>query len=289
MVNTSSTNRIDILGAHRGGTTATLALLDGGSLPPIEVRLVDPTVGRAAALARQWTSAGYRAVPIAASAGSLKPGSPARVTIAATDDPAFQVEQLKSPTSDLTVAGLVIATRDAQELGGLVLGIGAVVPQRANQLRRDAVAVFECIRQLTDGVRVSSTAVNSPIFNMAQVDRVRSALYDELATDARRFLVTGRTEGRVVLSCAYPETASYSVSVRQRAGRSALAMRACHTSLLPGQAVIYLNEDQPKWMFAVIPTRIGLVYTPELPDSAGLERAIDEAARQRSASLYVTD
>ena len=319
---------LDLHGAHRGGSAATRALLERGTLPPMEVCLVDPVPSRAAQLSATWSNAGHRAVGVQADAREVSLDRQVDVLGLCTDDVNAQLHLLESSEARLIVMGLIVASTAVDGYGGQVLGFGATVPEHDALTRQSAERLFREVVRLTDGRRVTSHAVSDPVLNNLQVDTVRNLLYQRLAQDAYEFLNEGRAQGSLYVTVASPSGATFPLNLHLRQGRSraqmqdmaqrqtkeqVLSLRGKQAGIAIHRAAIFVDDTAASapWLYAVIPSsasfgRSSQFLTVELPSSpaAPLLRQMrqqrlareaaakaEEAARQQAAqqTIYATD
>ncbi|MBV9471100.1 MAG: hypothetical protein JOZ57_17825, partial [Abitibacteriaceae bacterium] len=168
---------------------------------------------------------------------------------------------------------------------GRVIGFGATVPEANRQTRADTTRLFQSIIDLTDGQRTTSTAVSYPVLNTVQMDGVRDTLYQQLAQDARTFLVSGHAPGRLYIAAAWPAPAIYRMNIQLRQGRSRSQMRTEVESRAAkthhASATVYLDEANSRWSYIVITSSPRQSITIELPESGAMPLVREQIKREQ--------
>lgn len=262
---TTKLRTVDLVGAHVGGDTITSCFLGTKPLPQLDVQIIDQQAGRPEALAKVWTEAGHQAIGRTGDARIVRARSGGDLIALATDDPTVQVQLLQRSQARMITIGLMLASKGASDGSGFVLGYAAVVPEHDQQMRADAVTLFSCIQQVTGGQRLSSQAVSSPIWNVAKLPGVRTAIYQNLSTVASKFLWEGEMTGQLLVACALPAPTAYPLVLEERNGRSRRQM--CDAAARRGKSVAcaYVDQSRPDWLYTVLPTRYGRGIPVEFP------------------------
>lgn len=293
------TPQLEIIGAHRGGHAYSRPLWDQRGMPALRVNLLDLEPGRPQALAKLWEEHGHAALGQVADVRHLAL-QPTDVRVLCLDDATAMLRLTQTAANQrLLQWGLLVNTADAGQYGGRVLGFGATLPEGDLPRRAEAQALLQRLAALV-GERETSASLRAPLLNAPQVDRVREAIHQRLATDASAFLQRGAATGRLFV--AEPSGARlFSLRLEARHSRTREQMRQAALRDAEGetgwQAVAFVDQ-RPDWLYLAFlrprgtrrPLRYEVEFAVELPESPATTALAQWRQQQAArAEIHATD
>jgi hypothetical protein len=244
---------LELNGGHRGGLEhARLLATKTRDLPELrlalDVAVVDPYPGRAPKLATALSEQGVKAF------GEVRPADDrsADIKVLAIDD-AEATGRLLARARDgsmLVEPSILVSAPTLGRAGGVVLGIGAVLPQGAQDAARSALDVFGRIAAMAPAA--TSRRITSSALNSSQMRSTRRMLHDRLTAATLNQLTGKGVPGEVFVvdgltSVRYP-LATVEASGQER--RRDLVLAATH-EIAPSQgeerlAVAFLDPADPR-------------------------------------------
>ena len=274
---------LTLVGAHRGGGAFTEQILQSESTGLDAVTIIDPNESYCSTLRKRWTGAGYRTRSDTQALTRVS-RLESSVLVLCTDDIGLQLALFDNNVSRTVVMGIIIASRDYDHRGGVLLGLGVVAPERDTRTRSEAGALFSRLVNLTQEGRRASANLTDPVLNTAQVEAVRTSLYRGLATETRRVLTSPEINGSVLIS-TWHSPAPSTVRIRDWESRTRMEMWLEAERETNAPAVCWLDQSRLDWLYVTIPSADLSVELPVSP-------AVSYVAEQREIEarrLYATD